>query len=249
MTAPKLARPQNQDGTYSAIENSGKIQVKNGSVDSTLVSGANVGCQVGQSCPDSKFIYKTARLDVEVFGDIEKAGQIPVKIHPSMLFTTGLDVNVQIASSVAWLVGEHHSIPTGPMVMRIRYQGQDRNELVDGTITTDDSGQLIFQTQLDVYMDAPFLDPQIPLTELDHNMRSFRINDLPLQGPVTFLKDGRMQIEQRNTEKVVLSDITIDGDTLGGLGDILGLGPRTSMSLEIPKGELFLNYISPLTQQ
>jgi hypothetical protein len=135
------------------------------------------------------------------------------------------------------------------MLMRMRYEGEQRNELISGYLLTNAEGALTFETELDLYMDAPYLRPEIPLTELDHNMRSFPINNLKLSGPVTFLDDGRMQIVQRNTATVDLPNIVIDGNTLGGLGNILGLGPRTSLALTIPEQQLYLNYISPSTQQ
>ncbi|WP_420195090.1 Ig-like domain-containing protein [Marinobacter sp. GH_1] len=248
ITNPEQKVQPGESGTYAAIENSGQVRYKPGSVDSTLVDNANIGCRVGQTCEQEKFIYMTAMLDVAVIGQPDDQGRVPVKLYPSVLYTSELDVNVSISDLVAWLVGKHHSIKTGPMLMRMRYEGEQRNELISGYLFTNGEGVLTFETELDLYMDAPYLKPEIPLTELDHNMRSFPINNLKLSGPVTFLDDGRMQIVQRNTATVDLPNIVIDGNTLGGLGNILGLGPRTSLALTIPEQQLYLNYISPSTQ-
>ncbi len=250
----QIANPEqkvqpDESGSYAAIENSGQVRYQPGSVNSTLVDNANIGCRVGQTCEQDKFIYLTAMLDVAVIGQPDDLGRVPVKLHPSVLYTSELDVNVSISDLVAWLVGKHHSIKTGPMLMRMRYEGDERNELISGYLFTNAEGVLTFETELDLYMDAPYLKPEIPLTELDHNMRSFPINNLKLSGPVTFLDDGRMQILQRNTATVGLPNIVIDGNTLGGLGNFLGLGPRTSLALTIPERQLYLNYLSPSTQQ
>ena len=248
ITSPEQRVQPDDAGVYAAVENSAQVRYQAGSLDSALVENANIGCRVGQTCERDKFIYMTAMLDVAVMGQQDESGRVPVKLHPSILYTSELDVNVSIEDLVAWLVGKHHSIKTGPMLMRMRYEGSARNELISGYLFTNAEGVLTFETELDLYMDAPYLKPEIPLTELDHNMRSFAINNLTLSGPVTFLEDGRMQIVQRNTSAVQLQNVVIDGRTLGGLGNLLGLGPRTSMTLTIPEQQLRLNYLSPSTQ-
>lgn len=255
-----------KDGNYNASANAGKVLIENfpdtEEIDGDPQSGpnaavdtVNIGCQApeGESdedwedCPQNKFIYQTALLDVEVLQpDNPDSNTVPVKLHPSVLFATGLDVHIYSEALDALEAADspHQIIPTGPMVMRMRYEGENRDELISGTISQDASGQLIFETELDVYLDAPFMDPEIPESDgMDHNMRSFRLDDLRLRGPITFLDDGRMQIEQRNTEAVPLKEVTVAGTVVDGLVDA-----TTIMDLKIPKGELYLNYISPYTQ-
>ncbi|MFL1456168.1 Ig-like domain-containing protein [Marinobacter sp. GN3S48] len=259
ISSPESGVEADNNGEYHSPANAAMLAVKPGTVSSDLVTNANIGCEVGQLCQDSSFIYKTAMLDVDVGEQVDNEGRVPVSIHPSKLYTTGVDFWVAIddspqpiciwTCSAADLVGGvDQRIPTGPMVMRIRYAGPDRKAPVPGFIYSDpETNQLRFQTELDVYMDAPYLYPDIDLTTLDHNMRSFPIDGIKLDGPITFLKDGRMQIALSNTEPLDLN-IEITGNVLGGLGDIFVGSPDTDLVLTIPEDELVLNYISPYTE-
>lgn len=251
------------DGTTTAVKNSGKVIYQDGSLNDGLVEDANIGCQAQgdssgnnwEDCPREKFIYKTAKLDVDLIDEVKEDGKVTVKLHPSVLFTSSLTVHVFIPDLPLFTLGTesaHQSIPTGPQVMRMRYEKDengDRTNFITGHITRNAEGDLIFETELDVYLDAPYMDPNIPLTELDHGVRSFPINDLKLRGDIRFYDDGRMQIKQRNVEPIVLKGVTVDGNTLGGFGDFIGLPPTTVMNLVIPEGELYLNYITPYTQK
>lgn len=244
--------------------------------DETLVQGASIGCAVGQECPQDRFIYLTAMLDTIVAGQTREDGSVPVDILPSILATTSSSVWAAIDTSFVDLFPElilsvdlspDEEIATGPMLMRIRYDKNDQNQAVlpKGRILSDDNGQLTFETTLDVYLDAPYLDPSIGPAELQHNLRSYPIDNLVLRGPITFLDDGRMQIALQNVESVpinvrVLGQINITGENTGGLcGSILfqwlcegiantAVDANTIIHLEIPAGELRLNYISPYTQ-
>lgn len=259
LAAPEQRVTADGQGEYHATDNSARLEVVPGSVSSDLVTGANIGCPVGQDCPDRNFIYKTAMLDVDVAGRVDGAGRVPVNIYPSKLYTTGVDFWVSIddtplaiclwlCSAASLVGGADQHIPTGPMVMRIRHAGADRAQPVPGFISTHpDTGALWFETELDVYMDAPYLHPDIDLTDLDHNMRSFPINGIQLEGPITFLDDGRMQIHLANSNPLDLG-IAITGNVLGGLGDVFVGSPNTALTLRIPPGELVLNYVSPYTQ-
>jgi hypothetical protein len=219
------------------------------------VTGAQIGCEVGESCPENSFIYMTAGLDTAVSNEINESteGRARVKLHPTTLYTSSVDVHVEldpILEGLLSLTGGVGAIPTGPMSMRMRFQEDDngdRNQLIDGFISTID-GQLTFETELDVYLDAPYLAPDILGSKLDHNLRSFPINNLKLRGAITFLDDGRMQIEQRNVEVVNLDGININGDI--GIPTVLQiLTLDITMSMRIPQSGLYLNYLSPITQK
>src|SRR5690606_13965419 len=118
---------------------------------------------------------------------------------------------------------------TGPQVMRLRYAPDDNGERtrpIPGWIRTGPTGP-VFETSLDLYLDAPYLHPPLGLS---HNLKSYPLDGLSLSGPITFLEDGRMQIEQ-----VSLGGLPINVSIAGG---------AASVNLRIPEGGVNLTYIS-----
>ncbi|MBS8242025.1 hypothetical protein DYI22_16180 [Marinobacter lipolyticus] len=244
--------------------------------DETLVQGANIGCAVGLDCNKDQYIYLTAMLDTVVSGQTQDDGSVPVDILPSILATTSSSVWAFIDTSFVDLfpdfvlsvdLEENEEIATGPMLMRIRYSKEDTGKSIPpkGKIVSHSNGDLMFETTLDVYLDAPYLDPSIGPAALGHNLRSYPIAALELRGPITFLADGRMQIALENVNPVpidveVRGQIDITADNTGGIcGNILfswlcegiansAIDANTRIHLQIPAGELRLNYISPYTQ-
>ncbi|WP_228257402.1 Ig-like domain-containing protein [Marinobacter sp. NP-4(2019)] len=244
--------------------------------EETLVQGANIGCAVALNCEEDQYIYLSAMLDTIVAGDTDDNGDIPVDILPSILATTSSSVWAFIDTSfvdafpdfvLSVDLSENEEIPTGPMLMRIRYDENDEGHPVPpkGRIYSDENGDLTFETTLNVYLDAPYLNPSIGPADLGHNLRSYPIDQLVLRGPITFLEDGRMQIALENVEALPIDvevrgqiDITAE-NTDGICGNILfqwlcegianeAIDANTRIHLEIPAGKLRLNYISPYTQ-
>ncbi|WP_417531510.1 Ig-like domain-containing protein [Marinobacter lipolyticus] len=244
--------------------------------EETLVQGANIGCAYALDCEKDQYIYLSAMLDTIVAGDTDDNGNIPVDILPSILATTSSSVWAFIDTSfvdafpdfvLSVDLSENEEIPTGPMLMRIRYDENDDGHSVPpkGKIRSDENGDLTFETTLNVYLDAPYLNPSIGPANLGHNLRSYPIDQLVLKGPITFLDDGRMQIALENVEAVpidveVTGQIDITADNTDGIcGSILfqwlcegianeAIDANTRIHLEIPAGQLRLNYISPYTQ-
>ncbi|WP_297798033.1 Ig-like domain-containing protein [uncultured Marinobacter sp.] len=244
--------------------------------EETLVQGANIGCAFALACEKDQYIYLSAMLDTLVAGDTDDNGDIPVDILPSILATTSSSVWAFIDTSfvdafpdfvLSVDLSENEEIPTGPMLMRIRYDENDDGHSVapKGRIRSDENGDLTFETTLNVYLDAPYLNPSIGPANLGHNLRSYPIDQLVLKGPITFLEDGRMQIALDNVEAVpidveVTGQIDITAENTGGIcGSILfqwlcegianeAIDANTRIHLEIPAGQLRLNYISPYTQ-
>src|SRR5690554_7855562 len=101
------------------------------------------------------------------------------------------------------------SPPTGPQFMRIRYTCEANNctapdyGLTKGWIVEkEDGSDAEYITELDLYLDAPRLDPEAIGLKLSHNLHSYPMN-LKLTGDLTFLADGRLQIrsEERRVGK------------------------------------------------
>ncbi|WP_336367349.1 Ig-like domain-containing protein [Marinobacter sp. C2H3] len=172
-------------------------------------SSAQVGCDIGQDCPEKKFIYQTYGLNTEVVGpatdpETGKTG-VRVLLYPTLLATTSIDVYVDdnnAATDALLPPGDPQT--TGPQILRMRYAKDDpsctsncaRSGLIPGIIIEGDDGKPIFKTTAELMLDAPNL--ALPLGgTLRHNLYSYPFQ-LNLQGPIVFFDDGRMQIEQRN---------------------------------------------------
>ncbi|MDX1757813.1 MAG: Ig-like domain-containing protein, partial [Marinobacter sp.] len=206
----------------------------------SVVEAGRVGCWVPGWCPENQYLYLTAGLDTVIHGTPNAEDELAVDILPTILATSGVDLWVQIDTSFIDAfpdlildvdLSEHERITTGPMFMRIRYDEDGEGKAIPpkGKLYNDDSGQLMFTTTLDVYLDAPYLDPSLGPANLSHNLRGYPLNDLVITGPVTFLDDGRMQIALSNENIIsinadVWGTIEITGENTGGL---CGIWPFT----------------------
>lgn len=141
---------------------------------------------------------------------------MPVLVSPQAMYATsvGLDATALITISN----------DTGTSVMRVR----DGAEPVMGYII-DRGGTPTMVAKLDLYMDAP--DLSIPLSSHDLHSKPLSV---ALEGPVTFLPDGRIAIALTNTAALPVT-ITIDAPIVG----------EGTVQLEVPAGEMKLQLISP----
>ncbi|WP_417516084.1 Ig-like domain-containing protein [Marinobacter sp.] len=235
---------------WAPSANTTKLAVKNNQASATpgLVSGkadARVGCETGERCPKNKFIYQTYALNTEVKGPgiYEPTGEkgILVDLYPTMLATTSISVFVEL--KVLGFIPLMEESITNTQIIRMRYSqdpscaggsGCPRDQLIPGAIIEGDNGQPVFKTQVELMLDAP--DMEIPLGGThDLYAREFVFD---LEGDITFFDDGRMQIEQRNTNLV---DINVRANTLG----IPNAGLITiNLPLQIPVGGTYLNFIT-----
>ncbi|EKF73120.1 hypothetical protein A11A3_15242 [Alcanivorax hongdengensis A-11-3] len=220
------ADPDNAGG-YLVAPNAAKLQVQD---TGGLLLGARVGCSTsGGDCPGNKFIYVTGALDTQILGYDADEDAVQVNIYPTLLETTSVDVYANIL-----LLGEQ-TIPTGPQVMRVRYQKDgsgNRTQPVTGWIRNGDDGP-IFETTLDLYLSAPYLEPKALGLTLNHDLYSYPLT-LKLSGPVTFLDDGRLQIGLVNVEAPDSIKVNLS---------LIGIG-AANMTLAIPNGGVNLNYVS-----
>ncbi|MEP1895723.1 Ig-like domain-containing protein [Alloalcanivorax venustensis] len=217
---------------YPVPKNSTELFVKD---TGGLLLDARVGCDYdGPACPQEKFIHVTAALDVEVVGYDAQEDAVRVNIYPTLLQTSSVDVYARL---LLVLFPIDQIIATGPQIMRIRYQEDgngNRNQPVTGWIRETPEGP-VFETSLDIYLSAPYLEPSAAGLTLSHDLYSYPLS-LDLVGDVTFLDDGRLQIEQRNqAEQDVEVSISLDDG---------GVIKAADMTLGIPEGGVFLNYIS-----
>ncbi|NWO07399.1 MAG: hypothetical protein HLX50_17430 [Alteromonadaceae bacterium] len=218
-----FAHGSDGDGGYSPSANSAKLVA---SYKDGEDREARVGCAVDSSsqeeveqCERNKFIYQAYALNTEVIGaTILEEGPdkgkpaLEVLLYPTTIATTSLDVHLELLSMVS---------TTGPQVLRMRYaknpdcaeSGSDcrRDSLIPGYIVEDESGQPVFKTKVDVFLDAPELRLKSILTA-EHNLFNYKFT-LDLVGDVTFFDDGRMQIDQYNMN---IPRITVQSEVLSG---------------------------------
>jgi len=141
---------------------------------------------------------------------------VPLGLAAQAMYGTSLSLDASVGITI--------NTDTGTTVLRIR---EDANGAVKGYIV-DNNGSPKMVLALSVYMDAP--DMSIPLSSHDLHSKPLSIT---LEGPVTFLPDGRIRIELSNVAEVPVS-VAIDAP--------LGLGGSVNMIL--PAHEMKLQLLS-----
>jgi len=144
------------------------------------------------------------------------ASCMPVAVSPQAMYATSVGLDAVALITI--------SNDTGTSIMRVL----DGAAPVMGYII-EKGGQPTMVTKLDLYMDAP--DLSIPLSSHDLHSKKLTVS---LEGPVTFLPDGRITIALTNTAALPVT-ITIDAPIVG----------NGTVSMEVPAGEMKLQLISP----
>jgi len=146
---------------------------------------------------------------------------VPVTVAPGVMYATSVNMTATIN---AILVNISIDSDTGITVMRVR-------EPSGGPITgymIDGGGTPKMVVALDLYMDAP--DLSLPLSS--HDLHSKPIS-VQLEGPVTFLPDGRISIALSNVADVPVA-INVSAP----------LGVGGAVNLLLPAGEMKLQLLS-----
>ncbi len=224
----------------SVIENSTKLSISD---FGGLISSADMGCPKSVSnCPvENQTIYVSGYLPT-VVGNIDElkyGNRIPVDLHSQVLTTT----SVTMYTVALYLVPIE--APTGPQIMRMRGRfDPETGESMPGIgyILWDEdydngegnpTGHAMFQTTMDVYLDAPGLAPEAPLLGvMETNLHSLPLT-IELYGPIIFLPDGRMEIQLLNTNTV---DIDVE------------VGDDSNVDLRIYPNDLSINLVSKMVK-
>ncbi|MDX2320164.1 MAG: Ig-like domain-containing protein [Moritella sp.] len=189
------------------------------------ITEAKLGCDYEESCnSDKSKTYISGFMPTEV-GEYDPINdRIPVKVHAQTLASS----DVYVKTTVIGILPEE--VPTNTMVMRPLYPVIDGKSAVpEGYITQDAEGNLQFSIDLRVYMDNPFMEPPLNST---HNLHSYEIN-LNLQGPLTFLDDGRMNIQLTNLNQI---DLDVEIVSLEFI--------KSYMTMSIMPGDMSLQQLS-----
>jgi hypothetical protein len=230
-------------------KNSAKVLSRFDSLgDVDALDGANVGCSYDSSfsftppftiesevnepfdCPENKFTYLMSAAIAEVTDEVDpETGRIKVKLWPSVVMGTSLDLYIEskFANAFDYAAGTL----SGPQIMRMRYSGETRSEPITGWISQQGQGAQL-SMNMDLYLDAPYAIEWSPISN-PSNLSSYPIQ-MVLEGGLTFLDDGRMQVEQYNTNL-----INLNVDLWSFRGDRAGY-----MDLFIPEYGSRINMIS-----
>jgi hypothetical protein len=232
-----------EDATGSAIiENSSKLSI---SGFGGLIREAAMGCPVNispENCPDEKetiFVSGYLPTEVGMFEEVASGTRIPVDLHSQVLMTTSVTMYTKAILGISIIA------PTGPQIMRMRgrYHPETGQSMPGiGYILWDENydngvgsptGHAMFQSTMDVYLDAPGLVPTAPiLGEMETNMHSLPLT-IDLYGPIVFLPDGRMEIKLQNTNTV---DIDVE------------VGSDSHVDLKILPNDLSINLVSKMVK-
>ena len=185
--------------------------------------------------------------------EVNEKGGILVYLYPNTVQTSNIVVhaNTSIIGTTA------DPADTGPLMMRLRYLCDARlnaaapspdhsdplpqcqpgqSGLPEGWIIEGPDGTPEFVGTLNVYLDAPALDPVIRVlgvpSSASHNQYSFGLT-VDVRGPITFMDDGRLQIAQINLEPI---DARVEVVAIGILS--------SAVILRIDAGEMNLNFVS-----
>jgi len=148
-------------------------------------------------------------------GGATAASCVPVTLSAQAMYATSVSMS-------ATALGISINTDTGTSVMRIREpaSGPLRGYIID-------RGGPTMVLALDLYLDAP--DMSIPLASHDLHSKPMTVQ---LEGPVSFLADGRIAIALTNTADV---PVVVNISTLAS----------GAVQMIVPKGEMKLQLVSP----
>ncbi len=192
-----------------------------------FVFGQGMICSYGTPavCPENKFTFLHGVLFAEVTEQVDDQG-LEVRIFPGHMVTSSFKVYTKTPTGSSGEV-----VDSGFQVMRMRYP-QDSHG-ISGHIREGVDGPTL-QAEVNLYLDAPYLVEDVVvqkriLGKMHHNFYSYPVS-MSLSGPIAFMNDGRMLVEQRNDNSV---EFKLRANT-----------PRTMVNLMVPEGGTFLRYIS-----
>jgi hypothetical protein len=141
---------------------------------------------------------------------------VPVTMSAQTMYATSVSMHAVLSNVVPI------DSNTNMAVMRIREpaSGPLIGYIIDG------GGTPKLVAALDLYMDAPDLD--LPLTTHDLHSKKLTVS---LEGPVSFLPDGRIAIAASNTMELPLE--VVISSTLGVVGSVQMLVPKDEMKLQL----------------
>ena len=202
-------------------------------------------------CPEKKFTYLKTGLNASVGGYDPEKDAIKVEIYPSQSISSSFVTYAR--NAISGLPAA--AIPSGEQIMRMRYAKDDsscvgtpsepcrRTQPITGWITDGGEDGPILTAEVDLYIDAPLIGAILNADSLNlrHNLRSYQAT-MSLSGPVSFMDDGRMLVQQRNENAI---DINVEMYSAADGGSALVQGTAIGrIPYRIPQDGVFLQMIS-----
>ena len=227
------------------------------------INGFNIGCaydyeeKTTTGCPDQMFSYLTSALVAEVTDNVTEEGHIKVLLWPSQVAGTSLpfyaiqyvaleDLGLPPGLGLPDPIGLPNIRETGPQFLRMRFEQGD--ELVNGkpvrnkpieALIKQENGQPILEATVDLYLNVPDASEKgVGGAKNATNMSSYPI-EMTLTGPIHFLDDGRMNVEQLNINLVEVPLKVVDCRDGQCIADGFGYA-----DLFIPEFGSRLNFVS-----
>lgn len=161
---------------------------------------------------------------------LEGDSQIPVRVNPGVLY--GTSITMDSTATVLGIPIPIADVATGISILRLRETGAP----IMGYIVQEAGVEAPqFIAQFDLYMDAPDMRIQVDipllggLIAVNHNLHSLPLT-ARVKGPITFMPDGRIVIEQAN---VLPINLTINITSIAGNGSIGLRIPADTMRLRL----------------
>ncbi len=192
-----------------------QLRLKN---KSGVITHANIGCGIGDDCPEKKFAFVGSGALQAGVSQYEPDVTINRRLIDSDPMTSNEVTGAVIAMEARALGLITIPLDTGPLVLRLGYEN---NQPITGYITETPDGPW-FSTTFDLMVDAPELEPRL-IIELGHDIRSKVITGVTLEGPLRFVDDGRLILKVRNPDPLIIPANI----------DLLGIG-LAGVELEVP---------------
>lgn len=214
---------------------------------STPITGTQTGCGYGPDeqgalvplvCPKQKFVYLTAALTAEITDEFVPGKGLRVNIWPGQIMTTSIRIRNELFGFMTLV------LDSGPQMMRMRFAKDDetcvdapalpcpRSQPISGWLAETADGPTL-SASVDIYVDAFGLQRNLDWTAIGipdlmlHGLMGYPAT-LDLTGKVSFQENGRMSIEQYNTNGVpLIFPVAIEMPAPGGL-------PFGMVSLQLP---------------
>ena len=199
-----------------------------------VITDANLGCSLGENCPEKRFAFLSSGalaagprtfepntevnrrlIDDDPDTDNKITGAIHANVYPTTISTTAVYLEAQDVFLIT--IG----LDTGPLILRL-VPGDDNEPFITGFITDTPNGPW-FNATFDILVDAPALRPALGPIELGHDIRSKRVTDVTLEGPLRFVDDGRLILKVSNPDPLMIPANI----------DLLGIG-LANADLEVP---------------
>lgn len=211
------------------------VTVGCGPASSTVRSDGYTSFSAGE-CDQYKYTYMSTALNVEVTDQYVEGKGLLVNVWPSQIISTSLVYYPRVGVTPFFFRSQ-----TGNQVLRMRYAKDGsgvRNQPIAGYIQ-DGADEPVLSVTVDLYLDAPSFQDNLPFPGISSNFLSMPL-EMTLSGPVKFLPDGRMMVDQRNTAAVDIP-VTLFGTVQGEFNPPISPTPTP---LEIPEDAVWLRYIS-----